>query len=269
MAYSAKTNWKNNDIVTPDDLNRIEKGISDSAQKDLGNVTDAVFTAKAKKNNVAIYSTSLITLTVSPSGNDDTGTGTSSAPFRTIQKAIDALPDCNNLGVRYTINVAEGSYPGFTLGAFKNITMRMAGATIVEGDITVNAGNLTISTVQSGTTLTLSSGVIKVSGGSLDINFAVTMTRATPGTGTAVTCDNGCHFGVKADFSIVNYNIGINCSHSYISIRKLKIEAAVSGIICESGIAQMGAGEVQADTKFVIQHGGRIYVGAQTSLPNY
>ena len=39
MAYSAKTNWQNNEIVNPADMNRIEQGIKDA--NDKGESTDS------------------------------------------------------------------------------------------------------------------------------------------------------------------------------------------------------------------------------------
>jgi hypothetical protein len=36
-------------------------------------------------------------------GSDDTGTGTTGAPYKTVQKVIDKLPDVNNDSLTITI----------------------------------------------------------------------------------------------------------------------------------------------------------------------
>ena len=47
MAYNAKTNWQNNEIVEASDMNRIEQGISD-VDTELGNIQTEVTTHKAE-----------------------------------------------------------------------------------------------------------------------------------------------------------------------------------------------------------------------------
>jgi hypothetical protein len=49
-----------------------------------------------------------VTWHVSPSGNDETGRGTSSLPYRTIQRAYDQLPE--NILHQQTIQLADGDY---------------------------------------------------------------------------------------------------------------------------------------------------------------
>lgn len=47
---------------------------------------------------------------VSPSGSDETGNGTESNPWRTIQKAVDECPVCSWNGSEYYIYLTEGTY---------------------------------------------------------------------------------------------------------------------------------------------------------------
>ncbi|BBI32057.1 hypothetical protein [Cohnella abietis] len=51
MAYNAKTNWNNNDTVTEQDLNRIEKGVSDAHSFDINDVT--ISASEAPTGNTA------------------------------------------------------------------------------------------------------------------------------------------------------------------------------------------------------------------------
>lgn len=58
-----------------------------------------------------------ITLYVSPNGNDDTGDGSQSKPFRQIQRAVDSLP--KNIGAsEIKVSVAAGEYGGFSINGF-------------------------------------------------------------------------------------------------------------------------------------------------------
>lgn len=273
MAYSAKTNWVNNDIVKPADMNRIEEGIAaldkGKADASMSNVTDAAFLAKAKQSKVATYPTSLIKLYVASSGDPFTGDGSAAAPFSTIQKAIDAFPDCNDLGVEYVINVAEGGYPEFTLNSSKNITMYISGAVSVTADITIKAGNLKVVSVVEGSSFSTFAGALKVEGGNFSCHVPLGLVQPSVTPAAAITCKDGASFSARDEVIIMNFSIGIDCEGSVMHIRKLTTQAAVNGVICESGIVVIGAEEMEATTKFITQHGGRIYLGAQTNMPNY
>lgn len=89
MAWQTpKTNWAASDGVRDTDFNRIEGNILDLHGKFLHNAVVA---------------------SVSPSGNDDTGNGTSGAPFKTFAKALSVIPKNLN-GQTATIQVAAGTY---------------------------------------------------------------------------------------------------------------------------------------------------------------
>lgn len=88
------------------------------------------------------------TIYVSPSGNDNTGDGSQSKPFRQVQRAIDSLP--KNLGAsEIKISVAAGEYTGFKIAGFygTGIINRFAisiegesrGTTIITGGVEVSS----------------------------------------------------------------------------------------------------------------------------------
>ena len=102
-------------LVTHEDL---EEAL---AQLDAGDIAGAVrydaaqsltdgqkTQARANIGALALV-TGNINLYVSPSGNDDTGDGSSARPYRTIQHAVDAIPPVLN-GHLIRIDVSPGTY---------------------------------------------------------------------------------------------------------------------------------------------------------------
>lgn len=246
MAYNAKTNWRNNDIVTPDDLNRIERGIADSA---------------SPAEDVSVY--------VAPSGNDTTGTGEVDKPFRTIQKAIDSLPDVNKMSKLCIIKLAEGQYPGFTLSCSKRIEISAQGEIQILGDVVLNSGRITF-VEEPDAELYVLGGKIVMNGGYFVSRIMLGITNQEGMvTGVAIECNEGSYFAAYGDMVIANHTTGITCAHSHMYLHRLLTDIITTGIICDCGIVQIGDDVIQASAKFVTQHGGRIYVGAQTDTPNY
>lgn len=243
MAYDAKTNWRNNDIVTADDLNRIERGIADSA---------------SPADDRVIY--------VAADGSDATGTGELTKPFRTIQKAIDSFPTSNNLSKLCVISLGEGSYPGFTLSAFKRIEVSTHGEILITGDIVISAGKLTI-VEESDTSVYIMGGAITMTGGYFECLVMLGITNESMSDKVAVNCTGSSHFSVPAEMVVANCITAINCAHSFMTIRRLLTDVITTGIICDCGIVQLGDDVIQATTaKFVTKNGGRIYVGAQLNM---
>ena len=275
MAYSSKTTWKTNDIVKPEDLNRIEKGIADAhrdkADATMSNVTSANFATKAKESNISVFPTAGVKLYVSSTGSDTAGNGSSSAPFRTIQKALNTFEDSNNLNVAYTLEIAGGDYLGFTINSSKSITAYVTGQVVIAGDIKINSGNLRIvTTTSSDTSFVISDGSVSMQGGNFYCSVYMGVTRPTLTTAAAIECSRGAQFNVQNELIIANHTIGINCSNSRATIRRILTDVISTGIICDNGIVQLGDEVIQASVaKYVTQYGGRIFVGAQTNIPNY
>lgn len=246
MAYNAKTNWRNNDIVMPDDLNRIEKGIADIA---------------SPEDDASIY--------VAPSGSDTTGTGDADRPFRTIQKAIDSLPATNKMNKLFIIKLAEGQYPGFTLSSFKRIEISAQGEIHILGDVVINSGKITF-VEESDTSIYVLGSKIIMNGGHFVCRVMLGITNQEGMMNEpAVECYEGSYFAAYSDMIIANHSTGIICSHSNMQLHRLLTDVITTGVICDCGIVQIGDDVVQASAKFVTQHGGRIYVSAQTNTPNY
>lgn len=246
MPYNAKTNWRNNDIVTPEDLNRIEKGIADSASPDAS-----------------------ITFYVSPSGDDTAGTGEEHNPFRSIQKAIDSFPSNNSLGKSYSIELQEGEYTGFRLAAFKAITINVSGEVQITGNITISEGRLTfMGDAEAG--ITVVNGRIVMGGGDLTAMITLGVTYLdTTSNSNAIDCSSGAKFTSTSDVIVAKFKTAVKCSYSHIHLKRLLTDVIDTGIVCECGVVQIGDDVIQASTKFVTQKGGRIYVGAYASPEMY
>lgn len=90
-------------------------------------------------NQKAYTLTEDVTVYVSTEGSDVTGTGTSAAPYLTVQKALDELPKCLG-GYHAQIDIAAGTYDeAVTIDSFYGgrLTLGVAGRTVVLRGITV------------------------------------------------------------------------------------------------------------------------------------
>lgn len=94
-----KMDWSGEDGVTNEDFNRIE-----------GNLQH-LFDTKANQ------AARVVSYYVSPSGNDNNSGLTSAEAFASIQKAIDMIPK-ELSGAAVSINVASGTYTGFSIANF-------------------------------------------------------------------------------------------------------------------------------------------------------
>ena len=100
---------------------------------------------------------------VSTTGNDTTGDGSSSAPFRSVQKAVNELPKDLN-GKHAQIDIANGTYnervtiDGFTNGRLtigvdgRTVTLRGVSVMSSSG-VRVNVSNISYSSTSAGTLL--------------------------------------------------------------------------------------------------------------------
>ena len=218
---------------------------------------------------------------VSKSGNDQTGDGSSSAPYLTIQKAINALPKCLE-GYMATISISDGTYDerleleGFQGGI---VVLGNPGRAVTVRGIYINASsiiriNVNISYLASlgGTPLNLLNG-----------------SRAY--FGTEVTIDNGTNTAATivlqhgSTLSIIQDLLGGYITTTINNARYAAVYAtdgsrvslgAVAGSnnvaafnAVNGAVITYGSRTISATTMHVTSGGGRIYSGAQTSMPNY
>lgn len=257
MAWQTpKTNWGAADGVRDSDFNRIEGNI-----QELYNKMDL-------KSAVTVYVNAV-------SGNDTTGTGSNTAPYKTIMKAINSLPKHLG-GYNATISIASGTYDenvvinGFAgklilsgvSNAAVNITRLTVDACVVlinsiiistsanDAPIDVENGGTLICTAQNlkaNNTTTGTSGV-KV-GNASSLFIANTLTVTGMGGGAAVLCTQG-------SIAHIHTLTGSNKASGLEASNGGKISFVINSFTATSAAA-------------ATYTGGRIYSAAQTSISNY
>lgn len=226
----------------------------------IGNFVSELETIGSTTENTTIY--------VSTSGNDASGDGTESFPFATIQRAVDAVP--KNLNDReITINVATGSYAeDVIVSGFYGGTLRFSFATVTINTFSVYEACV----ILSGTNLYLAAtektyGFYCHRGANVISQIPISITGATNGVyavfgsrfcGNRTVTVNSCMYAVVSMYA------------SYVYISTLSGIQNINGIQASSGIASIvSIPSGFASTMYITSGGGRIYTGAQASVPAY
>lgn len=242
MAWQTpKTDWAAADSVRDTDFNRIE-----------GNILE-LYNADALRSAKTVY--------VSTSGNDTTGTGSASAPYRTINKALSTIPRNLN-GYAATINIAAGTYnevvnlngysgPIILTGSY-NTQVAVSGFTVDDCVCVLDEINIVLASVSANVT---NGGVLAGSGGimvssvatGLNVNkgsrVAITRLNAVSTTSAAIAVDGASHVSIST----------MSGSDNMVAI------LVQGGSIVAYGSNNMAAGRVY--TQFT---GGRVYTGGGT-----
>lgn len=213
------------------------------------------------KNDATIY--------VTTSGNDASGDGSETYPFRTIQKAINCAPK-DLAGKKITINVASGTYgEDVEVSGFSGGSLRFMFA----GSVTIGSFTaLESCAILEGTSLTISAsgktyGLHCHRGSNIICQLPVTITGSTNGLfvgygsrfeGRNKITINSCTYAVTSTYAAIVYLIEIDGSKNN------------NGVQAAAGIAMIGTiATAMASTLYVTLAGGRIYTGAQSSVPLY
>ena len=250
----------------------------DIVQEDLmngGNVYQLPFAKFVKTiNGIASFVEELETIGIPPatnsiiyvstSGSDAAGDGTESAPFATIQHAIDAAPK-NLMNREITINVASGTYSeNVEVAGFYGGTLRFDLGDVIIKSFVLYETNVII----NGTSLTLNAsgnvyGFRCHRGANAIFQCALTVNGSTNGIfvsyGSRFSCRlvtiNSCTNAVVCNFAAQLY-IGT------LSGSKNNNGVSVAGGIAtfESIVSSM------ASTLYISTAGGRIFTGSQASF---
>lgn len=251
MAWQTpKVDWAPEDGVLDADFNRIEGNI-----KDLHD----------RHNKIAPHiMTEDIILYVSPAGNDSTGNGSTAAPFKTIGKALSLIPH-NMSGHSALISLAAGTYSEWVeLYSYDGpITFAgTAGTTAVVSGFRVDETKLGINNI----TLRVNSGVF-VTG-----NSSLTGTGTLHINGYTLTVNYNASFDMPSVVvdNASGYAIEVNRNGRFFA-STISGSGSANGIRCQSGgIAAFGTSDLSVrGTQYVTATGGRIYSGAQRSIPEY
>ena len=208
-------------------------------------------------------------------GNDETGDGTSAAPFKTIQQAVNAIPKCLG-GFHAVVDIAAGTYAervtvdGFyggrlTLGvAGRAVTVR--GLSVLSSSVVrVNISNITATAretmfyVGAGSNV-LILGAITLDGASVATNgVSVEQNSTLSAISAAVTVNNCLTTGVMA-LTGGKVTLGAIAGGN----------ASGTGLHADAGaVISYVARTITAPTAQVTAGGGRIYSGAQNTVPVY
>ena len=207
------------------------------------------------------------TIYVSTSGNDASGNGTESAPYKTIQHAIDVLPKNLN-GREVTINVASGTYSenieiaGFYGGTlrFNFGTVSIKTISVFESCVILNGTGLTLAANGATYGLYCHRGANVICQCPLTVNGSVNGIYTIYGStyeGKATTI-NSCTYAVVSMYS------------SFVYVSSLTGARNNNGVQSSAAIASIGSIDAaMASTLYITSVGGRIYTGSQSSVPAY
>ena len=207
------------------------------------------------------------TIYVNASGNDASGDGTESKPFKTIQHAINSLPK-NLENKEVVIDIASGTYSenievaGFYGGTLRFNLGAVAAKSFVlyETDVIINGTSLTLNA--SGNVY----GFRCHRGANATFQCPLTVNGSTNGVfvsyGSRFSCRNvtinSCTNAVVCNFA----------AHLYIGT--LSGSKNNNGVSVSAGIASFESVDPEmASTLYIAATGGRIYTGAQASVPSY
>lgn len=227
-------------------------------------INKALFDKKADTltENVTIY--------VTTSGNDTTGDGTQSKPYKTVQAALDTIP--KNLGGHVaTIYMGPGTYSGtIDIEYFHSGRVTLTGATTTTVTFT---GQITI----RGCYVHFEYFKAVMNGAYI---YVVQDGKFFLGDSVTLTC-NGGEYGVFARYNskvslggdlIVN-NATVAAlrtgATSDIYVHNLSGSGNTAGFYAAGGIILINISDLTATTLYRTASGGRVYKAPQTSAPNY
>ena len=218
-----------------------------------------------------------VTVYVSKSGSDTSGDGSSSAPFATIQKAIDALPKDLN-GNHAIIDIASGTYEervtidGFsggrlTLGVDDRTVVVRGVSVLSSTGVRINITNITYSAAQAGNLLYADYGsnvtIIKACtfrGESAAVS-GIAAARGSAITAASVTVAM-LNFGAPAVLATTGSKIALGTVEGNGNTS--------TGLRAEMGsVITYSSKNLTATGGDLSASGGRIYSGAQTNIPAY
>lgn len=248
---------------------------ADSPVEEGTPINKALFDQKADrlKEDVLIH--------VSATGSDITGNGTNVAPYATIQKAVDSVPKWLD-GNMATITIDEGTYEerveidGFQGGIL--VLGSVGEAVTVRGIQVTNSSlvrinvNITYSATLGGTPLVLRNGS--------DVQFGTDITiNGSSAAVSGIMVETGSKLSAVVDLFGFMMRTGIsNCKNfaiyatagSTVALGEIVGSSNGTGLYAADGATiTYNTRSMTATTANVTVAGGRIYSGAQTSIPNY
>ena len=228
-------------------------------------------------DNKAYTLTADVTVYVSTAGNDVTGDGTNTAPYATIQKAVDSLPKWLD-GHTATIDIAEGTYEGrITISGFQGgkLVLGAAGRAVTVRGIQVKASsNVVINVAEIIRTASVTGTLLYVQDNS---NVRIGGRLAVDGQSASITgvmAEHHSTISVVGEAILIvrscGYNAVLATSGSRIALYGIAGAGSGVGLRAEyGGVITYTSRSITATTDNATVGGGRIYSGAQASIPSY
>lgn len=208
---------------------------------------------------------------VSTSGSDNTGNGTSASPYASITKALSTIPKNLN-GYTATINIAAGTY-------YEDVTINgyIGGNVVLTGsqDNSVSINSLQVIETDfvqvSNILLTLSAGTAN---GALYIrNSACIIWKPVSMLGVAnrgIYCTIGGSVYISSAIISEKTDAVFAEQGGSVHVSTIGGSANATGLRAVNGATVSYINNSMASTVATATfNGGRIYTGAQTSIPNY
>ena len=241
-------------------------------------ITEGTPLNKALLDQKAYTLTEDVTVYVNGStGNDLTGDGTSALPFATIQKAVDALPKWLD-GHTATIDIAEGTYEGrVVLEGFQGgiLNLGVAGrAVTVRGIQVTSCATVRLNVAEIIRTANVVGTLLAIRGRSDVVIGGRFVVDGMAAEISGIVAEANSTVSV-ADSALL---IARNCAYNAVyatggsRIALAGIAGANNGVGLRSDSGSMisfTSRSIEATTANITTNGGRIYTGAQTSIPAY
>ena len=218
------------------------------------------------------------TVYVSNSGNDNTGTGTSSKPFATIARALQNLPVATG-NYEYTVNIAAGTYPGFVAKNL-SVTLNLQGEVTFEtksnsdaylididdANVKVTGNNRTMN-VKCNNSFNASTSLFYIHNGGKFSTYNTTLKLTGKGSTstTGVYALSGGLFNHDGNISFDNMSTAIETGTNSACY----INSAYGSTVNRAYVAKTGSqiafnsSSLQATTYRTTESGGRILTGSQ------
>lgn len=208
------------------------------------------------------------TIYVATSGNDASGDGSESYPYKTIQKAIDSIPK-DLCGKEITINIASGTYAEeVVVSGYHGGSLRLTFESVTINTLSIYESNV----ILSGTALTIAAngktyGLHAHRGSNVICQLPTTINGATNG----LLVGYGSRFSGRNTITINSCTYAATSTYAaYLYIVTLEGSKNNNGVQAAAGIVSIGSILASmASTLYVTVAGGRIYTGAQASVPSY
>jgi hypothetical protein len=213
------------------------------------------------------------TLYVNGATGNDANNGSQSKPYKTIQKAVDAIPPVL-CGYTATISVAAGTYAENVVVSGKTggkVSLATTGGTVTVNSIYISDGVFfesvysNLSVVQAGYDIGINAkdqsvayfryGTVAINGKSLGLGAAHAGRILMLSDIAINNCGYAAYSGIGGEIAVA----GGSLSGSGNTI----------GFAAESLIRLQSVGTLAASTMYHTVVGGRIYAGGQASVPSY